>query len=372
MKAKTRNLIRFICFVLILMLLYSSVSCLFIPKDDEWKNFRGLYAESRDSLDIIYLGGSVCIVSWMPYESWSESGLTSYAFGKSNFPSFAYEPVIKEALSRQSPQLLIIDARPFVYTYTELHDDVLSAVPLISCLKTFSPNRPPIARICYDIYSNEVAEGDRETSFETFASIFFDIVRYHINWSSLDSSFFPNVENSLPCNYSKGFLEVARHKALTLRDNSGVISSKAVNPRAESDLTALLDYLDRIGMDALFVVAPYDERAGEKAQYNYLAGIIEDRGQRFVDFNDFTDEIGIDSSTDFYNANHLSVFGAEKYTAYLSGYIKENYSIQSVHSDAVISSWERGYPLWSERLSALKGSVAVLIAEEDKGDSSNE
>ncbi len=188
----------------------------------------------------------------------------------------------------------------------------------------------------------------------------------------MDSSFFPNVENSLPRNYSKGFLEVARHKALTLRDNSGVISSKAVNPRAESDLTALLDYLDRIGMDALFVVAPYDERAGEKAQYNYLAGIIEDRGQRFVDFNDFTDEIGIDSNKDFYNANHLSVFGAEKYTAYLSGYIKENYSIQSVHSDAVTSSWERGYPLWSERLSALKGSVAALIAEEDKGDSSNE
>ncbi len=188
----------------------------------------------------------------------------------------------------------------------------------------------------------------------------------------MDSSFFPNVENSLPCNYSKGFLEVARHKALTLRDNSGVISSKAVNPRAESDLTALLDYLDRIGMDALFVVAPYDEHTDEKAQYNYLSDIITNRGQRFIDFNDFPDEIGIDSSTDFYNANHLSVFGAEKYTAYLSGYIKENYSIQSVHSDAVISSWERGYPLWSERLSALKGSVAVLIAEEDKGDSSNE
>lgn len=372
MKTKNRNLFRFICFVLTLMLLYSGVSCLFIPKDNEWKNFRGLYAESRGSLDVIYLGGSVCIDSWMPYEAWRESGLTSYALGKSKFPSFAYEPIISEAMLRQDPQLLIIDALPFVYTYTVLHDDVFSAVPLIYCLKTYSPNRLPISKICYSIYCHKVSDGKREASFETFASMFFDIVRYHVNWITLDSSFFPNADGSLPYNYSKGFNEVYQHEVLTLRDNSGVISSKAVNPRAESDLISLLDYLDNIGMDALFVVAPYDERSGEKAQYNYLSNIIASRGQRFVNFNDFCDEIGIDGDTDFYNSSHLSVFGAEKYTSHLSAYIKENYSIQIAHSDAVISSWERGYPLWNERLAALKGALTAFIVEEEKGGSSNE
>ena len=372
MKTKTRNLFRLICFVIILTLLYSAVSYLFIPKDKEWKNFRGLYAVAMDSLDIIYFGGSVCIVSWMPYEVWHKSGLTSYALGKSNFPSFAYKSVINEALSYQSPQLLIIDARPFVYTYTGLHDEIISTIPLIRCLKTYSPQRYLISEICYSIYSDEVEEGKREATSETFASMFFDIVRYHGNWSSLDSSFFPNAENFLPYNYSKGFLKVTRHEALTLCNNSGIVSSQAVNSRAESDLTTLLDYLDSIGMNALFVVAPYDECANEKAQYNYLSNIIASRGQRFVDFNDFCDEIGIDGDTDFYSSNHLSVFGAEKYTSYLSAYIKENYSIHSVHSDAVIGSWERGYPLWNEHLTALKGAVAALIAEEDKGDSSNE
>lgn len=372
MKSNTRNLFRFICFVLILMLLYSAVSCLFIPKDSEWKNFRGLYAEDRNSLDVIYLGGSVCIDSWMPYEAWRESGITSYALGKSKFPSFAYKPIIREALFRQNPQLLIIDVRPFVYTYTGLHDDVFSAVPIICCLKTYSPNRPPIAKICYDIYSDEVAKGEREAAFESFASMFFDIVRYHVSWVTLDSSFFSNTGNSLPYNYSKGFNEVSQHETLALRDNSGITSSQAVNPRAESDLSALLDYLDSLGMDALFVVAPYGERADEKAQYNYLADIVVSRGQRFVDFNDFSDEIGIDGSTDFYNTNHLSVFGAEKYTAYLNAYMEDNYSIKSVHSDAQISSWERGYPLWNERLTALEGSVAALIAEKDEGGSDHD
>lgn len=371
MKSKKRNLLRFICFVLILMLLYSGVSCLFVPKSIEWTNFRGLYSEDKNSLDMLYLGGSVCIVSWMPYEAWRESGITSYTLGMSNFPSLAYDSIIREALLLQSPQLLVIDARPFIYAYTDLFDDVRWSIPIISSLKTYSPNRPPASKMCYEVYCDEVASGKREATGETFASMYFDIVRYHDNWRTLDSSYFRNSKNSLSYNYSKGFLEVEWHEALTLRDNSAVTSSCAVNSRAEADLTSLLDRLDSIGIDALFVIAPYDESINEKEQYNYLADIVTSRGQSFVDFNDFYDEIGIDGSTDFYNGVHLSVFGAEKYTSYLNAYIKENYDIQSAHSDAVISSWEHGYSLWRERLTALENSVAALMTEETTGDESN-
>ena len=366
MWTKMKNLVRFLCFVLAFLVMLFAISDLLMAKSVEWSNFRGFYSEKRDSLDVVYLGGSVCITSWMPYEAWHDSGITSYAFGRSSFMSFAYKPVIKEVLHYQKPQLLIIDARPFVYSYLEDDNgEVYATIALINCLKPYSVERVPLALKAYSIYNEKVKSSGEEEN-ETFASMLLDIVRYHDNWRRFNDSYISALRSELTQNYSKGFEEIREYSRQRLSNSTAVNISTPVNSRAEEDLIDLLDYLNDIGMDALFVISPFNEDSETKSQFNYLSDIIGSYGYSFVDFNDLNAEMGIDGSTEFYNENHMNIFGAEKYTAYLTKYLLDNYNLKTDHSSKVESDWNNGYDIWTEQREALEQDVAEIIAEDNK------
>ncbi len=52
--------------------------------------------------DFMYLGSSACYMSWMPYDAWAQSGLTSYTFAMSSLPSYGAHA--QEARRMQQPQ----------------------------------------------------------------------------------------------------------------------------------------------------------------------------------------------------------------------------------------------------------------------------
>ena len=247
----------------------------------------------------------------------------------------------------QQPQFFIIDVRPFVQSYVKPDlSDVTSGITVINAMKTFSPNRLPLAARCYELYSDKVAAGQVESQGETFASFLFDIIRYHVTWRELDKSYFPKASVDLPYNCSKGYYGTDLCEVLELSDNSAVTSTLAIHPDAQADLESVLDHLAQTGAQALFVNAPSGESVEEKQKYNYIARLVGERGYRFVDFNDLIDDMGIDAGTDFYNRNHLNIYGAEKYTAYLMNYILENYELSPRHSQKAEADWCEGYSAW--------------------------
>ncbi len=352
--SKTTRLLRFVCFALIFLLLFSGISTLLVFKNYQWKDFHGFYSEKRNSLDILYLGGSACYMSWSPYEAWQDNAYTSYALGVSSMVSFCYEPLISEALTYQTPQLLIIDVRPFVYTYQNPSSAVTSAITFNSSLLPLSVNRLPVAVRSYGLYKQTVADGAWSGSDETFMSLLLDISRFHSMWQKLDESYFPPGADSLQYNYSKGFHGVADANSVVLRDNSAVTAVRETNASALSDLLSLLDYLDRKGTDALFVVAPSAETAAQKEEYNYLASVVESRGYGFLDANDHISEMALNGDADFWNEDHLNIFGAEKYTAFLSDYISRRYTLKNDHSAAVNADWSTGCDAWLRVSAAIK------------------
>ena len=54
----------------------------------------------------------------------------------------------------------------------------------------------------------------------------------------------------------------------------------------------------------------------------------------YINFDDLNDEIGLDYSTDTPDkGSHLNSSGAVKFSAYLSGYLKDNYSVSDRSGD---------------------------------------
>ena len=59
MRTQTKNLFKFLCFGLTFLIIFFAISDLFTVKSEEWSNFGSFYSEKHDSLDVVYLGGSV-------------------------------------------------------------------------------------------------------------------------------------------------------------------------------------------------------------------------------------------------------------------------------------------------------------------------
>lgn len=120
---KSSILIRCTLFALIFACLFIGTSYVLRPAGPEEISTKSFLCREKNTLDVLYIGGSVCIVNWMPYEAWKEQGLVSFAYGKSTLYSMNVLPMVKEAMKYQSPKLLIIDLRPFQYTGGERHTD---------------------------------------------------------------------------------------------------------------------------------------------------------------------------------------------------------------------------------------------------------
>jgi hypothetical protein len=58
-----------------------------------------------------------------------------------------------------------------------------------------------------------------------------------------------------------------------------------------------------------------------------------------VNFDNYADEIGIDKDNDYYNADHMNIFGNEKFTRYFGQYIVDHYDISTDHDKETIERW---------------------------------
>ena len=90
-------------------------------------------------------------------------------------------------------------------------------------------------------------------------------------------------------------------------------------------LEKLLDYLEENELQALFILSPTVMEEEKQKMYNYMGDIISGRGYEFLNMNDYYGEIGLDFAVDFSDyGGHVNALGAEKCTAFLSGYLVEN------------------------------------------------
>ncbi len=353
---KAKNAIRLTCFLLIFCVLFSLLTFIFRPNLAEGIHLKQYDTLQDNSLDMIYIGGSVCIVSWMPYEAWNEFGFTSYDVGISSLLAYNFQPLLDEALKTQNPGLIVVDARPFYYTTGHDYEHKYFALVLSSSMKQNTYNN---FKVRYNTYKY-CYEG------EDVSSYFIDMMSFHGSWKS----FGDQVKKA--DNYRKatltdnpdltmGFLFVKEWQKIQLGDFSSVTDASPLSETGEQSLLSFIGYLREKNLKALFVVAPYRETEEERMGYNSVKSIVEENGFDFLNANDFVQEMGLSQDADFYNDNHLNVFGAKKYTSFLGEYLREKYSLADHRSDPDYSSWDEGFKRWENQRAAVEENVDALM-----------
>jgi hypothetical protein len=304
---------------------------------------------------VVFLGASSTFAFMEPMEFWNTYGVASYDFATSNLPPQCIKYCLKEIVKTQSPKLIVIDLKTFVVAEDGyyLETDVANMdheVPLRNIIDNmkYSQNR-------LDMIENCVPDTYDKSSFIV------DLLKYHTEWSRLldaQSLAFARNESS---DYAKGFKLQEAWKSLETTDYSNIKKRRTMSDRLEEILQDLLDYCKEEDLPVLFVANPYNQKKSHKQMFNHISDVIEENGFTFLNTNDYRDEIGLDFTTDYYDKDHVNVFGADKYTSFITAYLMEHYDLPDHRGESAYQSWDDDYVTWSEEKENTKAAILEKI-----------
>ena len=332
----------------------------FLPPSVDLENVVGFFNEPDNSLDVVYIGGSASFVYWEPLKAFEDYGIASYNFGTNTIQPEIYLYRIKEVLKSQDPELIIIDARAFEYRESVqppsevAYRNAIAGAPL-------SPERFDFI----ETYVPKLAQlyPDKPTVSDTLP-YHLDLFKYHTRTTDFRNEYSLKMATGTYRNPFKGFYFVPKAEPIPQYDYA---TDLAVTPAADTVdiLDRLISFLHTTGKKYLFIVSPYSEQQSHKAIFNYLDRRVTEAGYVFLDTNDHAEAMALDYDTDFYNYNHVNIFGADKYTDFLSRYIKEHYELPDRRTDEKYASWHDLLPEWHDRVDATKTTVNNIIKEQN-------
>ena len=288
-------------------------------KDDE-ELTPGYFRYPENTFDVVFFGPSVMHYGVYPLELWEQYGIVSYNLGSANqsVPETYY--LLKEVIEKDHPKLVVYDTTIFKETYK---------IQNYSNLHYITDNMPLTSEHRREMIEDLIPEDKRE-EFQMPLTI------YHNRWKDL-------TKDDLHTGYANstfGAKIIAQSNAVELNDALQEDSYTELNDVPSTYIGMIVDLCRETDTELLLTTFPI---IGTDPSGNDAMGPAEFedsvRTARFVDmigaFHKLThinflchpEYLELDPQTDTRDGHHLNVFGAQKMTAWLGAYIKENYEI---------------------------------------------
>lgn len=291
----------------------------------------GFYNSPQEEYDVIYFGSSNAYCSFNPLEVWNKTGVKSYVFATQQQPVWATYHYMKDAFKRQKPDVAVMDILMFSKN-DEYYDDGVNY--------TFCDNMPLSLNKIELAYAS-APKGER---FGLLCRFF----KYHSRWNDLTEDDFAYRRINMS-DYSKGFY------VLDTACNDAVHTDTSSEHETAQISTKNLEYLNKIialcrenNVELMLVKTPSNSTAEEKKYYNAVKEIANSEGVVFADYNLYYNEIGLNTDTDFFDATHLNIWGAQKFTDYFTDTVPYFNGKQRTDSDW-LSNYEKYLAVKTEK-----------------------
>ena len=364
---------KLLCLLLSVLLLSSLLNTLCLVYDNNKTTLAGFYAEPRDSMDVVLLGASETFAGFSSSYAYTLYGFTSYPYALDATTSAVYESQVREILKRQNPKWIVVEINGLLYDDPEFHTDE-------GALRRYLDNIP--------FSWNKVKTILDTVSREDWLSYLFPLAKYHGNWKSmLDqlgrvksiATLYLRGGTLLKGNVTNGWtMQPREQKAI-----AGNYDTEPLEPVSEGHLLSFLQFCRENGLEnVLFVRFPHavcdDWSYGRFRRCNEAERIIRENGFDFINMERDYEGIGLDFSRDFYNEDHLNLYGQKKLTAYFGGILAERYldapgvltGKRKENWDAAAEYYQLFYDYYDARTSAgiidTYWETCDLIAELDR------
>lgn len=334
--------IRAVCFTMITVLLLTYANYVFTPKHDY-----GIcpmvtyYSQEPDTVDVLTIGTSLAYAGINTNVLWKEYGIAAYNLCSAEQPFWVAYYLLKEALKTQHPQLILLDAKPAIYTrdYSKRGRTILSTFGIRGI-----ENRIGAILACTE-------------STQDAMSYILGLPEVHSNYKKLElSDFVFPPDNGGRGSSWKGYIEsdvTENHEKPSVVWNS---TKRNMNEREEEYARKIFEMAKEQEIPLILIGLPNPDYANDHMYYNALWQVASEYGITGVNYNDPNIRFGLRYSSDFADWQHLNVKGSITFSRKLGTDLREWFSIPDRRGDSRYDSWEECAKLWYDKYQTFESA----------------
>ena len=324
--------LRGLCFLLILCLVLGYAQFVLVPKYDYGIcSMTNLYQQEDNTVDVLVVGTSAAQAGVNTSVLWQEYGIAAYDLCSAELSYWSTYYYLKEALKTQSPQLLVLDAKPSIYT------------------QTYS-RQARVFMSTYGIRSldNRVGSVLASVHPDNRAKFLLGFSELHGNYETLTANdFVYPPDNGGRGNSWKGFIGYEEY--LDFEEPWGDTTSDATTPIHEKQqkyFEMTLQLAREQGIDVLVIGFPTPDYVHDHPYFNTIKLLTESYGATYLNYNaaDIVDMW--DFTTDFADWQHLNIRGSVKLSEHLGAYLAETYLIPDRRGQEGYASYDLDAQAW--------------------------
>lgn len=318
-----------VCAVLVIVLVLGLLQALVTPKYIE--NPEGLltgeYYSEAGGHDVVFVGDCEVYESFVPAVLWEKYGISSYVRGSAQQLTWQSYYILEDTFRHETPKVVVFN---------------------VLALKYGEPQSEAFNRMTLDgmRWSSSKAEAISAsmTEDESFLDYVFPLLRFHSRITQLESDDFKYIFSPRKVSHSGYLMQKGVFPMIEETEEGRTLRDYTLPETSMGYLEKMRLLCLENGSELVLIKSPtnswaywwydeWDEQVREYAEKNGLA---------YYNFIDKTEEIGIDYSTDTYDAGvHLNVYGAEKMTDYFGRILAERHGLSAPqHTSSEIEAWQ--------------------------------
>ena len=331
--------------ILLIVVILASLQALVIPKyiSNPEGALSGEYYADKGGNDVIFVGDCEVYESFVPSVLWSEYGITSYIRGSAQQLVWQSYYILEETFKYESPKVVVFNVLALKY-----------GVPQSEAF-----NRMTLDTMKWSASKIKAIKASM-TDEESFIDYLFPLLRYHSRITELKSEDFKYCFGDVPDVSDNGYLMQTGIVPMTEFEEGRELLDYTLPATSMEYLDKMKELCEENGSELVLIKAPtnswgywwYDEWDEQIVEY------AESRELAYYNFIPQCEEIGIDWSTDTYDAGmHLNVYGAEKMSVYFGNILTQNHGVKSRKDDpASAEKWNEHLRIYNERKKTMEES----------------
>ena len=240
---------------------------------------------------------------------------------------------LKEIVRTQKPQMILIEINSYLYGNFEKNQDNVNVRKLVDNI--------PLGKNKINFISKFIP-ADMQIEY------YMPIIKYHSLWSNLPEQARRMVSKLQMTFHHNSVLKGYHTVTGGLEKDFAFVEPSdkktALNPGFEEKLRELLTYCKENDLNVAFMRTPHyiiSDTFTRSKRTNAAAEIIESYGYDFINLEKDYKAVGIEPSTDFYDIDHLNIYGTDKLTDYLCTLLQNKYGVKGKPlSGKVKERWE--------------------------------
>ena len=335
--------VRLICFALLALSALTYANYVLTPKHDYGVcSMMNLYRQKENSVDVLAVGTSLAYAGINTNVLWEEYGIAAYDLCSAEQPFWVSYYTIREALKTQRPKVILLDAKPSIYTrdYSKRGRTILSTFGIRGI-----ENRVGATLACVETPKDAVG-------------YLLGLPEVHSNYATLTGNdfIFPPDNGGRGSSW-KGYIEsdaTEQHQKPSVVWNN---VRRNMNEREEEYARKIFELAREEGVELMLIGMPNPDYANDHMYYNALWAVAEEYGIRGVNYNDPNMRFGLRYSSDFADWQHLNVKGSVTFSRKLGMDLMMLFDLPDRRGDPAYASYDECAALWYEQYQAFESSA---------------